>query len=246
MAMKIEKNSSKWLLHGAFVQGNPVKGYEYLDRSGAVLNKIGDMYNQRIIDPGGCLLSDRKDIKDPYSIRFSPNRIWLHYVSTDSLKYVIDTAPQWIQSIARDINVTHFSRLGLRVEYFAPSSDIISTSLYISKKISGDIFHSLINKVDSRDDVDIEYRLRVPLHPFMASVRIGIIKTSGEPRTPVEYSSDGLIFDVDVYRRSKKPEGLPRAETKSFLSQAVDKIYYLLEEIGYSVLEVSDGTKSDT
>ncbi len=231
-----ETGVDKCQLRKAFVQANTIKGYRYLDLSGVVLNKIGERYNQGGIDPDGCLLTDPKDSKDPRSIRFTANRIWLHYEPIESLAHVIDTAPEWIESIAKEFLVTRFSRLGLRVEYFAPCADIVRASAELSKKISGDIFQSAISEVGDRDDADVEYRVRVPLDNLTVGIRVATQKIARPPQTALDYPSDGLVFDMDIYRKRKPPDGIPRAETRGFLKAASDKASDLLGTIGYSLL----------
>ena len=101
-----EKNKKKkWTLHQAFTQAKTVKGYRYLDLAGLTLNRIGQFYEQHNIDAAGCLLRQRKEDVDPYEIRFSADTIWLHYAPIDSLNYVVDTAPEWIIGIAKDVEV---------------------------------------------------------------------------------------------------------------------------------------------
>jgi len=240
--MTNESNSDKQRLHAVFVQANTIKGYRYLDLSGVVLNRIADRYREFTIDPGGCIMRDPKDAKDPYAIRFSSDRIWLHYVPVESLKYVLDTAPEWISSIAKDIDVRRFGRLGLRCQFFAPCKDIVKASTVLSKKISGDILQNTIAEVDDRKDAVVEYHMRVPVGRFIAAIHVATIKIMREPRTAVDFQSDGLLFDVDIYLRREPPTDIPRAETKGFLASAIDQVYNLLERVGYNLLEGYDGT----
>lgn len=232
-----EKNEiGKSGLHQVFVQANTIAGYRYLDLTGVVLNRIGDLYSEHSIDPAGALLKSPKDTNDPYAIRFSPGRIWLHYAPVDSLKYVIDTAPEWITSIARDLEVKRFSRLGLRSEFFKAYKDIVKASTELSKKVSGELLQDMIAEIDDPIDAAFEYVVRIPLKQYIAGIRITFVRIAREPTNPAEFPSDGLIFDLDIYRR-RSPDGLPRAETEGFLKTATDYTYDLLERIGYKLLE---------
>lgn len=232
-----ENSSHKWNLHQVFVQANLIKGYRYLDLSGIVLNRISNLYKEFGIDPGGCLLQHPKDAKDPYAIRFSPDRIWLRYVPIESLAYVIDTAPEWINSIAKDIEVSKFSRLGLRSEFFLPCTNIAKASTFLTKRASSEIIGSKVAQIEDRQDVDTECHFRVRVANFIAAIRLRIVKIIREPTAPIDYDSDGLIFDVDIYLRKNPPEGIPRAHTRRFLTSATELVYDLLKDVAYNLVE---------
>lgn len=238
--MTDKSSNNKLQLHAVFVQANPIAGYRYLDLSGIVLNRIADLYSGYTIDTEGCILIKPKDLKDPYSIRFSAQRIWLHYALIESLKYVEDTASQWIESISKDIEVTRFSRLGVRSEFFTPCTDIVKSTTILSRKVSSSVFQSMIAEVEDPADAAIEFTIRIPIKQFIASIRVTtvrIIRKPTESTKSIDYPSDGLIFDVDIYRRRKPPEGLSKAEIKGFIKSASDHTSELLEKVGYSLLE---------
>lgn len=241
--MNKESNSDKAQLHQVFVQANLIKGYRYLDLSGVVLNRIADLYKEFSIDPNGALLKTPKDVKDPHALRFSVDRIWVQYAPIKSLKYVIDTAPEWIEGISKDIGVSRFNRLGLRAQYFMPCKNIIKSSTILSKKISGDIFQDMLADVDDKEDADLNYRVRIPIKDFIALIRVSIVRIERDAREPGDFPSDGFIYDMDIYRRRTSPDWLPRAETRGFLKSAADIVYDLLEK-GYSLMEVCNGTNS--
>lgn len=232
-----ENSSRKWNLHQVFVQANIIKGYRYLDLSGVVLNRISNLYKEFGIDPGGCLLQYPQDAKNPHAIRFSPDRIWLHYIPIESLSYVVDTAPEWISSIAKDIEVSKFSRVGLRSEFFLPCTNIAEASTFLTKKVSSEIIASKVTQLEDRPDVDTRCHFRLRMANFIAAIRLRILKIVREPTTPRDYDSDGLIFDVDVYLRKNPPEDIPRGQTKRILTSATDQVYDLLKDVAYKLVE---------
>jgi len=236
-----KKDLNTWNLHQVFVQSGLVKGYRYLDLSGVVLNRIGDLYEEIGIDPAGGVLKKRKNIRDPYAIRFSTEAIWLQYAPIESLEYVVDTAHEWINSIAKDIEVRNFRTLGVRSHYFVASTNIIKSSTLLARKISGDILQDTITDVSEPRDVGLNYMVRVPVKNFIAVVRAQTIRVVREAIEPVDYPSDGLLFDVDIYWRKEGPNLIPRAETKGFVRSAADLTYDLLEKIGYKLLEGNHG-----
>lgn len=232
---------SKWQLHTVFVQANSVQGYRYFDLTGVVLNRIASRYENTTIEPVSCLLRGPKDPKDPYAIHFSVDRIWLQYAPVESLTYVVDTAPEWIRAIAQDLEVTKFSRLGLRPIFFVPSTNIINASSLLARNVSDDLLRRTIEEVDDREDADFEYRVRVRAGQSIATIRIGTVIIRREPQSPQDYASDGLLFDTDIYERVKAPDSIPRAQTKRFLVHASQLARDLLEEIGYNLLRSVHG-----
>jgi len=239
-----EKNISdfeKLSLHQAFVQARLAKGYRFLDLSGIVLNRLGELYEEINISPAGGVLSKRRNSKDPYAVRFSTEVIWLRYVPLESLEYVVDTASDWINSIARDIEVKNFKTLGLRSQYFVKSTHIIKSATLLAKRISGEALQSIITDVGESRDVGIEYVVRVPINKFIAVVRANAIRILRVAEESIDYPSDGLCFDVDIYWQRKEPNLIPRAETKDFLRSGADHTYELLEKIGYKLMEDING-----
>jgi hypothetical protein len=230
----------KLSLHQAFVQARLAKGYRFLDLSGIVLNRLGELYEEINIGPGGGVLSKRKNPRDPYAIQFSPDVIWLRYAPLESLEYLVDTANEWISSIARDIEVKNFQTLGLRSQHFVKSADIIKSSTLLAKRIFCDPLQGIIADVGEARDAGFRYMVRVPAGKFVAVVRMNTVRILRAAVEPFDYPSDGLCFDVDIYWRRKEPNLIPRAETKDFLRSAADQTYDLLAKIGYKLMEDVD------
>jgi hypothetical protein len=235
--------NNKTQLHSVFIQANTLSGYRYLDLSGVVLNRIAELYNEFSVDPSGCLLKKPKNPKNPYSIRFSPDRMWLCYAPVESLTYVLDTASEWIESIAKDIEVSRFSRFGLRSLYFTPRENMCKSAALLSKKLSSDVFRKLVVELEDPSDVLIDYSIRIPLKQYIAGIHVTAVKVLRPPIEPTEFLSDGLLFDLDIYRKRNLPDALPRAETRSLLKSTTTFTYELLESIGYNLMEDTlDGT----
>ncbi|GEM_PF-6813724 len=241
MEKTARNGKKKWTLHQAFTQAKTVKGYRYLDSAGLTLNRIGQFYKQHNIDPGGCLLSQRREDADPYEIRFSADTIWLRYALIDSLTHVVDTAPEWITGIAKDIEVKNFRTLGLRSQFFVETENIVKSSTSLAKIISGVLLQDIIAEVEKKEDVGIEYAVRFPIKKYIGVLRMNNIRLLREPKDPVDYPSDGLLFDVDVYWRREEPNTISRNETAGFLKSAADIEYEMLGKIGARLLEEIDG-----
>ncbi len=67
--------------------------------------------------------------------------------------------------------------------------------------------------------------------------QIPVFRKVPDSREPGDLPSDGLVFDVDISRRRKQPDGLPRAEIKNFLESAADHTYDLLNSLGYGLFK---------
>ncbi len=125
-----------WSVHDVFVQANVVHGYRYLDLSGVVLNILSDRYKQvNLISPAGTSLSDPVDMKDPYEIRFSSARIWLHYVGIDAVQKIEGTAREMMKSIAEKFEMNEFNRYGVRVSYFIATKDVLKAADMVTQKL---------------------------------------------------------------------------------------------------------------
>lgn len=235
-----EKMARHWQLHTAYVQANTIKGYRYLDLSGVVLNRIGEHYNEVGIDLSGGTLSKPKDDLLPRAIRFSSGHIWLHYSEPESLAQVVDSAPEWIRGIAENLEVTKFSRLGLRIVYFLPSKDWHEDTQGLAQIVSPDFLGSKIGPVDDVEDVSFGYGVRIQSGDLIVHLQLGAVRPAGDVGSSV-YSAPGLIFDIDLYERGKKGEGLPRRRTNGFIDLASSQASDYLEEIGTTILEGLDG-----
>jgi hypothetical protein len=229
-----------WELRQAYVQTNTVKGYRYFDLSGKVLNLIAEGYEDVGTDGGGTYLRQRKNSDDLYAIRFSWDRIWLHYAPIDSLGHAVTTAPEWIESIGRTLEVSRFERVGFRAEYYYPCEDIIKGSSALARSVSAERLREVVAEPLDRRDANVEYGIRVRSGRFEATVRARVIKIVREPTGPLDYPGDGIAFDVDAYRRAESRGdtfGIPRGETGRYLAEAARAIGSLLENQGYDILQ---------
>ena len=164
----------------------------------------------------------------------------------ESLTHVVDTAHEWINAIAKDMEVTHFLSLGLRCEFFAPQVDIVKGTAMLAKNVSSDLFRALIAPADEKEDATFQYMVRLPVKKFIAVIRAHSVRIVREASVPTHYSSDGLIFDVDVVWRRSTGDGIPRKETRGFLASSSAEVYDLLEDIGYNLLKDGDGTNGES
>ena len=241
--MEDKDSFNKLSIHKAFVQARLDKGYRYLDLTGLVLNRIGHLYEEMNVDPNGCNLRGRKDSRHPYAIRFSPEAIWLQYVPLDTLQYVVDTADEWISSIAKDLEIKNFQTLGMRSHYFVKSDNIVKSSTLLARKVSREILQAAIDDVEEERDVGFGYMVRVPIKKYIAVIRTQTVRILREAKTPDDYVSDGLLFDIDIYWR-RKDNLIPKAETKGFLKSAAEYTNEYLEKIGFYLMEGVNDTNS--
>jgi hypothetical protein len=101
----------------------------------------------------------------------------------------------------------------------------------------------LVVELEDPSDVLIDYSIRIPLKQYIAGIHVTAVKVLRPPIEPTEFLSDGLLFDLDIYRKRNLPDALPRAETRSLLKSTTTFTYELLESIGYNLMEDTlDGT----
>ncbi len=238
---RTEEKARIWTLHNVFVQANTIRGYRYLDLSGVVLNRIAKNYVRYAIEPSGCVLIEPNDSHVPYSVRFSSERIWLQYRDIESLNHVVDTAPEWIRSIAQDVQVNRFSRLGFRSVYFIPSNDWVNDTSALAQLMTGEILRDKITQTVDAETLRFEYGLRIPSGNLYIHIRINAVGPIGDEGGETGYPSAGIVFDLDIFMRDSKGPGIPRRETNKFVVAAKDKIQEYLEDIGSKILGVLNG-----
>jgi hypothetical protein len=231
-----EATLENWKLHVAYVQGNTIAGYRYMDLSGVVLNRIAEQFKRFSVGPSGTSLIDPKGPNTPYEVRFSFNRIWLQFSPVVELSQVQDTAPEWVRSIAKDIEVSRFSRLALRSVFFARLTNLSKAASRLHQAIPLITLGKSIEALQDEADNEFNHVVSVPLGRYIARIMISTIRVTGEAEKPSDYPSQGIGFDVDFYWRRPSPEGIPQAETPSFLHDAVKHTQDLLKEVAYPLL----------
>jgi hypothetical protein len=225
-------------LQDTFVQVDNIKGFRYLDLTGQVLNRISHNYRQYGVDPIlGCILTIPTSPDFPTQIRFSSGQIWLHYQGENSAARAVDTAYEWIQGIAQDIEVSSFKRFGMRCLYFVELEQFVRDSGLLLDSLSSDIIRSQI-KVHEKEDIDIGLHFRTPIEGMVARISVDTIRlTRVQASEQSQDERDGFMFDVDVYR-SGQFAGIPRGEVKELMKNAKKYIEHFLVESAYRLVSL--------
>ena len=228
----------RWELKTAFAQGNFYKGYRYLDLAGVVLNRVGEEFRDRVVGADGTTLLTRLDSQPPRAVRFSTESVWLHFLPIDSLATIRTTASQWIQSIAKDLEVTEFTRVGVRAQFFLPREDIVSAANVLRRMIPFSLKDSGEMKVPDRpDDAEFLCSTRFSVGRDVVRVAIQTIHITRPAENPGDYPGDGLLLDIDAYRRTPDTPRLRRGDVTGVIGTEVGRILAALQDVGQPLLE---------
>jgi hypothetical protein len=110
------------VLAKAYAQVNTVKGWQYLDDAGKVMNRYEDTFPDMSIGPQGLVM--RNPVAAIDEARVSGRDIWIGFTRPDTVRYVIDQSWSFISFVAATISVTQATRFGLRLQYIVPRDDL--------------------------------------------------------------------------------------------------------------------------
>jgi hypothetical protein len=222
---------STWRLRSAVVQANTIAGWRYLDLSGMVINRLSNTYEQVQVTTDGTILTESKIPEAPNNVQFTPQRIVLRYIPLESLQRVKDTAYDLVRSIAEDIDVARFNRLGFRCQYFIPTNNFEQVSRSYLTKLRSSILAALPHPED--ESSVFEFRFPFQSEDFKVILRLSAVQRGRPHQQAEEYPSDGIVFDADVYQRGE----FRRTDASRFVSNASDRAESLVSEIGIPLLE---------
>lgn len=102
----------------SFLQLNTIKGYEYIDRAGRIVNE----YHTPEDNPPEFIMSlEGLVIRNPkpkiIELKVSSNSIWLHFLKPDSLDLILANTTPEFKKIIDVLNIKELKRIGWR-NYF--------------------------------------------------------------------------------------------------------------------------------
>jgi hypothetical protein len=196
-----------------------------------VINRLSKTYEQVQVTADGTILTESKVPEAPTNVQFTPQRIVLRYIPLESLQRVKDTAYDLIRSIAEDIEVARFNRLGFRCQYFIPTDDFEQVSRSYLTKLKSSILATLPHPED--EPPAFEFRFPFQSGDFKVILRLSAVQRGRLHQQAEEYSSNGIVFDADVYQRGE----FRRNEASRFVNNAADRAESIVSEIGIPLLE---------
>lgn len=112
---------SKPVTGRVFIQADTILGYQFWDHAGVVANRLAQRFQSVGFDQSrsGLTCFAPSDLQDKLlEVRVSPQQIWLGYREGVDHTTVRQESAELIDWIARAINVSRFSRLGLRLSIY--------------------------------------------------------------------------------------------------------------------------------
>jgi hypothetical protein len=194
--MAEEKKEPKlWKVTHAFFQVNTFKGGRYLDDTGKILNEYLEYYRDYNVAVNGLHLLHPKTKNLPEEISVDINRIWIACHGEDSIKKINDTSEKIVKAISKYLEISLFTRLGFRAQYFKPFENIKRLTNEVYMKTASSDFQALI-KTESA--IEIFHNIRYKNPPFSTRLILQNVIANQISEIKTEFSEDGFLIDMDV------------------------------------------------
>lgn len=192
MSKKITKISK--LLHPAsFLQLNTIRGYEYIDRAGKIVNEYhleGETPPNFTMSLGGLTIENPKP--KITTLRVSSNVIWLHFEKPDSLDLVLNNAISEFKKLVNLLNVKELKRIGWRNYFIYEAKDENEVNEIFSKN----------NKLTNNLKMEmLGYLIEKPIEEIKFDGILSISKVFSKPEEGKE--KYGILFDIDLFVKNK-------------------------------------------
>lgn len=203
---------SKAILSEVFFQANTIKGNRYLDDAGKIMNRWDSEFPKKDVGIQGLLMSNPDS---PFrDLRVDTQQVWVHFCWPVKIKEAIELAGNTVVEIAGLLDVTKFSRLGLRVQYIYECSDMAKA---VSKLASGTLNSKWWEEVTANSE-KLSLLIQIPVGSTEMPVTLHI---SAVQRIPTGKSGPklpdfALMIDADIHR----PIVSHADDLKSFMKKA--------------------------
>jgi len=176
----------------SFLQLNTIKGYEYIDRAGKIVNEYHAPDNippEFIMSLHGLLIKNPKPKVD--ELRVSPSSIWIHFSKPDSLDLVLDNAIPEFKKIINILNIQELRRIGWR-NYFiyeAENQDEVDNIFFKNSKIKNLKTELLGYFIEENQASKSKFNGLFTISKVIAKEKEG--------------EKYGILFDIDLFIKNK-------------------------------------------
>ena len=102
----------------AFVQVDPIRGWQYLDDAGKFINQYVDTFADLKVNTEGLSMSS--PLRGPIDeAKVSPRQVWTSFVLPDSFQIVVDHAVKFVRNASNTFDMADATRFGYRCQYIA-------------------------------------------------------------------------------------------------------------------------------
>lgn len=199
------------MLLNAFIQVNTIRGYQYFDDAGKIVNFYDHAFPQKQVGIDGTTLANPG--ASVRQLNVSAQRIWIHVEEPDTLTYAADQSWKFVAQICQMLNVTSLSRVAMRLQYAAIADDIVDLVGVVQERLFTEAANARIfNPSGASGAADAgalerasRFLLAVPLahDSLMLNLQVAPGQVTTASGKAGASPSQALIFDVDAYREGE-------------------------------------------
>lgn len=221
-----------WILVQGVCQVDTVRGWQYLDDAGKVMNAYDEVFEAKTVTTDGLRMGNPRSGAITQA-QVTPKMIWAAFELPDTPKLVIDQSAKFVSRVAELIHVVSARRLAIRIAYLVP----LAVKEIDDLVASGGLFEVAAIEGTSlkADKFEVTLVSKVPQLAKDASATLRLQQATRSAEAPQKYPESGLMIDLDVYREVESPEEIPLADYRKFLADAAPWIDQQVAAVAHNV-----------
>ncbi|MDE0091728.1 MAG: hypothetical protein OXN83_00390 [Oligoflexia bacterium] len=208
----IIKKLSNFEHSDSFIQIDTIKGFEYVNRVGEIINK----YHKSDLSPpqymGGLEgLIIHKPTEEIEEIRLGSQSLWAKFEKRDSMEMILNAFSKESEKVFNTLSVKHARRIGWRNYFFHEIGDDVKLKKYLEKFTPTKEMNPMgfIFRIETKED----FEANLGIQP--------VVKNGGEKK------AFGILFDVDIFYVNKIETNKIKENLKAFSEYLRDKEGFL-------------------
>lgn len=198
------------ILFKVFCQANTIKGWRYLDDAGRIMNLYADQFPDLSVGLRGLVMKNPTAVVE--EARVSGNDIWIGFARPATTQLVQDHAWRYVTTVSDIIDVTSYSRVGVRFQYLREVASVAKAMPRLAAVVLGPALTSLGESPGS-----VEGKIEVT-GPDGLDARVSVtFVRAADPTADPALPSEGLMLDADISRTST----MTRVEVRRTLQAAL-------------------------
>ncbi len=185
----------RWLTDSYF-QANTIKGYQYLDDAGKIMNQWDSEFPNKNVGLDGLLM--RNPDAFMRELRVNDQTIWMHFSLADRLRQITELSINTTIKICGILEIKQFSRLGLRIQFIYAMSDVTGESGQLINRIFVPALQDIIEGGQPQGGFQFAVNAGTQQNPV--TLRIATIEKKPEAKSPPGFPEHGLLIDADIFQ----------------------------------------------
>jgi hypothetical protein len=188
--------SKRWLTD-VFFQVNTIKGHRYLDDAGKIMNRWDSEFPNKDVGIVGLLMRNPDTMLR--ELRVDSRTIWIHFSLPERLRQVAELSVGITTEICGILEVTQFSRVGLRIQLIYNMDDVAGEN----GRVTNNIFVPALQAVtEGRQPGDeFEFTINTGTKQNPVTLRVAAVEKKSEAKTPAGFPEHGLLVDADIFQK---------------------------------------------